>query len=227
MIFPQAKHVLWVSLGWGLLGCAIPEPPPTSSIPLQGDCGDMSCESLWRSLQAEWSEVFAQLPEECPDTESYGLDVWEYDGQRNVSLICWQPTEIDSEIDPETDATTETKTRYGYFFRIFPYPGTEENFLAPLECYGDEKTCETTWQAIATAYPERLRETQQTCAFRQGFLLQQPQDNASEIAVTCGFFAPSIQIDDDGDGLSDGEGKPTGVDIPLGTFLLPEDNPAP
>ena len=65
-----------------------------------------------------------------------------------------------------------------------------------------------------------MRDMQQTCALRQGFLIYSELPD-QQYQINCGFFAPSIQIDSDDDGVADGEGKPVGVDISLGTLSLP------
>ncbi|OKH12019.1 hypothetical protein [[Limnothrix rosea] IAM M-220] len=173
---------------------------------IRGNCGELGCEELWRSLSNRWSETFSQLESECPEVASYGFNSWENDGKTYAGLWCWQAKESG---DRET---------YGNLFRVFPYPGEEDSFLAPTEC-GANPDCGSTWQTLMAAHPEVIREMQQTCALRQGFLLYS-QLEKQEYQINCGFFAPSIQIDSDGDGIADGEGKPTGVDIALGILSL-------
>lgn len=174
-------------------------------ISIKGECGVLSCHELWYSLQYRWPKVMSALATECPHTKVYGLEMWEADQQKNVSVICWLDTERRGE-----------EPIYGTFFRVFPYPGTEATFRAEKRCNG-EVNCDQVWQAIATKYPDELVRAQQECALRQGFLSQRRTEPA-QIAVICSFFAPSLQLDDDGDGLMDGEFKPTGVDLLMQSY---------
>lgn len=203
------KVTITTSFSILLMACALPPSASTQTdIPVKGNCGAMTCTELWRSLQNRWSAQLADLQQECPEVQTYGLNVWGEQGTKQVSVICW-------------DATTvgEDGTIYGNYYRTFPYPGDEATFLAPTECHGDPD-CTAIWVQLTTAYPREITEMQQTCAFRNGFLIYQPTDQPQAMQVSCAFFAPNIQMDDNGDGVMDGEGKPTGVDFPLGVLEL-------
>lgn len=204
------KLLVSFGLGFGLVACStVMESPAKSTIPLKGNCGELGCEKLWRSLQNTWPDIFNELDSDCPVVESYGLNTWESNAQnqRLVSVICWHEQEVN---------TTET---YGTFFRIFPYPGTENTFLADTNC-GGLSECIGFWETLKENYPEEVRQMRQTCAFRQGSILLELDRDRPVIDLRCAFFVPSLQIDSDGDGIMDGESKPTSVDFSLGKLLL-------
>ncbi|MGB2925554.1 MAG: hypothetical protein WBB82_09650 [Limnothrix sp.] len=202
-------------IGLLTIACAAQNPvePVDVVIPVKGQCGEFSCEALFQLLQEQWPEQMAALPEECPIIASYGLNVWEDTDQKRVSLYCWQEQD-ETSVDP-----IFPNAAYGNFYRTFPYPGSENTFLARKDCL-DDAACEAMWQKFETKYPDEMLAAQQTCAFHQGFLIYNQDEQRGLVDVSCAFFVPSVQIDNDGDGVSDGESKPTGVDIPLVSLPL-------
>ncbi|NEO29505.1 MAG: hypothetical protein F6K36_03425 [Symploca sp. SIO3C6] len=180
-------------------------------ITVSGNCGDLNCEQLLAQLKSNWSEQISQYTAECQSGKNLGLNVWNRNESKVVTLICWGDKDPNGEI-------------YGTSLGLLPFPGDEENFTSKWNCWNSDE-CKNALIKLRDQYPEEIRKYEVECAMESGELtLVIPQVNGlSEANVQCSFFVPNTQIDDNGDGVADGAvAKPTSVDITLGTLTLPQ-----
>ena len=191
-------------------GCIlVVDSPDTGATNMKGNCGELTCEELLAQLRSNWQKEVIKYESKCQEKHTLGLNVFEQDGIEKVSLICWN--------EPD-----ETGTVYGDWLGVFPFPGNEENFASPWKCDGSPE-CDEILSKLPENNPEIARKYEIECAIKQGelVLLIPETEETKEAEVQCQFFVPSTQIDDNGDGISDGEmAKPTGVNIILGKVNL-------
>lgn len=193
-----------------LISC-IYSRPVAGEIILSGNCGELTCQQLLAQLKSNWSEQISQYKAECQSGNTLGLNVWNRDQSKVVTLICWE--------DQDPSGVT-----YGTSLGLLPFPGDEASFTSSWNCFNSDE-CQNALIKLRVEYPEEIRKYEVECAIESGELtLVMPQVNGvSEANVQCNFFVPNIQIDNDGDGVADDAiAKPTGVDITLGTLTLPE-----
>ena len=197
------------------ISCSISQTPDNQPA-VTGNCDNLSCEELLNQLKSKWQkEIDTWWTENnCQTNTKLGLNVWQKEESKVVSLICWG--------DKESDGNT-----YGNSLGLLPFPGFESTFGSKWDCQSSQK-CENSLRkfraprsgSLRDRYPEQIREYEVECGIKAGDLrlLISEENRENKADVQCIFFVPSQQIDSDGDGVSDGEGKPTGVDIILGTL---------
>ena len=194
-----------------LSGCIWSVPAPeTGETLMRGNCGELTCEELLNQLRNNWSKRMIEYEASCQGDKTLGFNVYEKNNSRKVSLICWGK--------PAEDGVT-----YGDWLGTLPFPGDEANFVSQWNCL-DSPECEDTLSKLRSSDSETITAYETECAVKDGELrLLISEESATKADVKCVFFVPSNQIDDNGDGISDGEaGKPTGVDEILGQVDLPE-----
>ena len=183
--------------------------PTTGEREVKGNCGNLDCEELLAQLRSNWQSQMINYENDCQG-KVLGVNTYESEGSQKVSFVCWE--------EPTEDGNIE-----GEWLGILPFPGSEDAFASKWSCDETLSDCETTLTQLREANPEEIAEYEVDCAIRDGDLKLLASAGKNSLQVQCSFFAPSVQIDDNADGISDGAGsKPTGVDVILGDLKLPQ-----
>ncbi len=184
-------------------------PPSTGEREVKGNCGSLDCEELLSQVRSNWQSQMINYEHDCQG-RVLGVNTYESEGIEKVSFVCWE--------EPAADGTIQ-----GEWLGTLPFPGSEDTFASKWSCDETLEDCETTLMQLREMNSEVMAKYEVKCAIKDGNLRLLAESTQKSAQVQCSFFAPSIQIDDNGDGISDGEmSKPTGVDIILGKLKLPE-----
>ncbi|MCT7995164.1 hypothetical protein [Laspinema olomoucense] len=174
-----------------------------------GNCGEFDCPELLNELQESFPEAIASAKSQCSENQFIGMNLWEQNDSRRVSLACW---------NAERDNTAGY--REGVSLGLFPVPGEEDSFGSSWGC-GD-RLCEEQVNALQETYPEEMRNHELQCGIRGGDLYLSVSEGEQKVDIQCVFSAGAILVDMDDDGVSDGENsRGTFVDNILGSFPLP------
>lgn len=189
--------------------CSIAFSHPVTGQPkILGDCGEQTCESLLEQLRTQWSDKITKHEANCKDNNTLGLQVFANEGeQRKVMVACWG----------EKD---QSGSRSGDLLSILPFPGEEDTFGSSWSC--SEGECEDILGKLRDRSPDQVKDYEVKCGMEAGTLtlLISPEGANKKVDVQCYFFA-SYLIDDNGDGVADGD-QQTSADIILDSFLWKE-----
>ncbi len=200
LIFGMAIAASCLGLPWRATG---------EATAIVGNCAEFDCVELLNELQEIFPEAIASGKSECSQNQFIGMNLWEQDDSRGVSLFCW---------NEERD--NNAGYRQGVSLGVFPVPGEEESFGSSWRC-GD-RLCEEQLSALQSTYPEEMRNHELQCGLLGGDLSLLVSKAEQKVDIQCVFSAGAILVDIDEDGVSDGENSQgTFLDYILGSFPLP------
>lgn len=180
--------------------------PALAQKPIIGDCGGQKCDQLLAQLRKKWPQQVRNYESECSGKNTLGLQVYQNAGAtKRVGFVCWEPKDSNG-------------SRTGNWLGVLPFPGQEAGFKSEWNC--DDKQCKNTLAKLRQRYPQKLQQYEFACATKNGVLLLNVLENNKQFEIECGFFASSL-VDDNGDGVSDGD-QPTSVSQILGKLELPK-----
>lgn len=174
----------------------------TAATEIIGDCGELSCAELFAQLKSSWNQEIREYETQCQGDKRLGLDTYGDGVTRKVSLICWENLKRDSYYE-------------GQWLGVLPYPGYKPNFGSKWDCQSSQE-CADLVEQLRYDHPRKMRSYEIECGIKSGTLRLLLTPKTANIQ--CIFFVPGTQFDAEGDGISDGEVKPTGVDYILGSF---------
>ncbi|MGL5195829.1 MAG: hypothetical protein ACRC8Y_19770 [Chroococcales cyanobacterium] len=174
-----------------------------------GNCAEFDCLELLNELEESFPEAIAEAKSQCSENQFIGMNLWEQNDSRRVSLFCW---------NGERD--NNAGYREGISLGLFPVPGEEDSFGSSWGCF--DALCEEQVNALQETYPEEMRNHEIQCGLVGGYLYLLVSETEQKVDIQCVFSAGVIFVDIDEDGVSDGENsRGTFVDNILGSFPLP------
>lgn len=204
---PGSLLIFGIAIAAGCLGLSFRAGGEATAI--VGNCAEFDCLELLNELQESWTEAIASAKSQCSENQFIGMNLWEQNDSRRVSLACW---------NGERD--NNAGYREGVSLGLFPVPGEEDNFGSSWGC-GD-RICEEQVTTLQETYPEEMRNHEIQCGLVRGDLYLLVSEAEQQVDIQCVFSAGVIFVDIDDDGVSDGENsRGTFVDNILGSFPLP------
>ncbi|MCT7957595.1 hypothetical protein [Laspinema palackyanum] len=200
--------ILGMAIAAGCIGLSFRAMGETTAI--VGNCAEFDCPELLNQLEESFPEEITQATSQCSEPQFIGMDVWEQNDSRRVSLNCWN-----------AERDNDGEYREGVPLGQFPLPGEEESFGSSWGCYNNP-LCEERVSALQETYPEETRNHEIQCGRFGGELQLVVSEARQTVDIQCVFSAGVTLVDTDDDGVSDGEnGNGTLVDNILGSFPLP------
>ncbi|AFY82106.1 hypothetical protein [Oscillatoria acuminata] len=204
---PGSLLIFGMAIAAGCLG--LPWRATGEATAIVGNCAEFDCSELLNELQESFPEAIAEAKSQCSEPQFIGMNLWEQNESRRVSLFCW---------NGERDNTAGY--REGVSLGLFPVPGEEDSFGSSWGCF--DSRCEEQVNALQETYPEEMRNHEIQCGLVGGDLNLLVSESEQKIDIQCVFSAGVIFVDIDDDGVSDGENsRGTFVDNILGAFPLP------